>query len=616
MDKNRSNHEPASFLQNERPHLCLITNHGYGGVNIPIGGAPDTGGQNVYVNAYAEALDRLGYKVTIYARGGFPFYEEEKRREGEEYLTENVRYVYVPGGGDQFIRKEDISVALIEQMEWIYDHMNREGDELGLFPWQVCEAINTHYWDAGILGVSLVSRWQNDICSRMITRLLEGAVSQEALEKFHKDRHFYFISSAPDFYIGKLLLEEAGSEHYVNKEEVMLKAFREWSENSPLADPVDEHMDKNIDWLNLRSTIAAETMQLRPLILAKVLGTALLDQEIKPAIYKDEAFKRYRVYDDLLTYNDLLVRALDSVNRHAWTPHSLGIIKERNFRNKSKEINRDLKFRERRSHERVICDYSPAFAATSYEIAESLVTNLGVNIDDMLFFPPGVDTRIFREYTEDEMKGLYRYLQDETGLDPERVRSSVVYFETSRMDFTKRKDVLLKAFAEMEKNEDALLFIGGGPENDVYSSLREDLKQQEGISGRVFLLGFIPDEFLPMLFSLCDVYVSASEMEGFGMSVAQAAIIGKPVISSNKIPFSNFYLEEEAIIVPAGDVKGFARGMEALLKDAQKREEMGETSRKKAMGLDWENLTRNFIVHLNKKNFDIPITEQVSQKLI
>ncbi|MEJ2594320.1 MAG: glycosyltransferase family 4 protein [bacterium] len=616
MEKNRSKHEPRSFLKNDRPHICLITNHGFGGVNIPIGGAPDTGGQNVYVNAYAEALDRLGYKVTIYARGGFAFYEEEKLREGEEYLTEHVRYVYVPGGGDHFIRKEDISVALIEQMEWIYDHMNREGDELGCFPWQVCEAINTHYWDAGILGVSLVSRWQNDICSRMITRLLEGAVSHKALEKFHKDRHFYFISSAPDFYIGKLLLEEAGSEHYVNKEEVMLKAYQKWSETSPLADPVDEHIDKNIDWLNLRSTIAAETMQLRPLILAKVLGTALLDQEIKPAIYKDEAFKRYRVYDDMMTYNDLLARALDSVNRHAWTPHSLGIIKERNFRNKPKEINRELKFRERRSHERVICDYSPAFAATSYEIAESLVTNLGVNIDDVLFFPPGVDTRIFREYTEEEMKGLYQYLKDETGVEPERVKSSVVYFETSRMDFTKRKDVLLKAFIEMERNEKALLFIGGGPENDVFASLSEILGQQVEIRDRVFLLGFIPDEFLPMLFSLCDVYVSASEMEGFGMSVAQAAIIGKPVVSSNKIPFSNFYLEEEAIIVQAGDVKGFARGMGKLLTDGEKRKNMGESSREKAMGLDWENLTRNFIVHLNKKNFDIPITEQVSQKLI
>ncbi len=61
------------FARAERPQIALITNHGYGGVEIPIGGAPDTGGQNVYVNQLATALDELGFKVTVFARGGFPF---------------------------------------------------------------------------------------------------------------------------------------------------------------------------------------------------------------------------------------------------------------------------------------------------------------------------------------------------------------------------------------------------------------------------------------------------------------------------------------------------------------------------------------------------------------
>ena len=45
--------------------MALITNHGYGGPDIPVGGAPDTGGQNNYVNTLAAKLEVLGYKVTI-----------------------------------------------------------------------------------------------------------------------------------------------------------------------------------------------------------------------------------------------------------------------------------------------------------------------------------------------------------------------------------------------------------------------------------------------------------------------------------------------------------------------------------------------------------------------
>jgi glycosyltransferase involved in cell wall biosynthesis len=105
-------------------------------------------------------------------------------------------------------------------------------------------------------------------------------------------------------------------------------------------------------------------------------------------------------------------------------------------------------------------------------------------------------------------------------------------------------------------------------------------------------------------------------MEGFGMSVAQAAIIGKPIVSSNKIPFTSFYLAEEAIIVPAGNSTAFAEGMVKFLDDPAERDKIGEATRKKAMGLEWENLSKNFIVDLNKKNFDIPVTETVLKRML
>ena len=70
----QSSNRDDSFRQLDCPEIALITNHGYGGCEIPVGGAPDTGGQNFYVNTLARKLGLLGYKVTIFARGGFPLF--------------------------------------------------------------------------------------------------------------------------------------------------------------------------------------------------------------------------------------------------------------------------------------------------------------------------------------------------------------------------------------------------------------------------------------------------------------------------------------------------------------------------------------------------------------
>jgi glycosyltransferase involved in cell wall biosynthesis len=604
------------FHQSSRPHVALVTNHGYGGVSIPYGGAVDTGGQNVYVNSYARALDNLGYKVTVYARGGFSFYESERLRSGEELLTPYVRYVYVPGGGSEFIRKEDISIALIEELEWMYERIEKEAAALNQFPWQYYEMVNTHYWDAGVLGVSLVVKWQNDICARMIQHLTEGLVKEKKFKKFYSKRHSISISKAPAYSLGKLLLDGVAGKDYVHDEETMTKVFETWAKESPLAKQIPESIGQHIDWLNLRSTIAAATVPLRPLVLAEVLGNTVLNQQIHKAVFEDPAFRKYRSYSDLETFGDVLEKAHHGMNNHVWTPHSLGVIKEWNFRKKPLEVQRNLKFRERRSHERMICDYTPAFGATSYEIAQSLVANYGAKIDDVLYYPPGVDIDLFKDFEVEEMDEVVEYLHRKTGISPQQLKSSIVILETSRMDLTKRKDVVVKAFEQVaEKNDQVILLISGGPENGVYHGLNDMIGDSETLSGRAHLLGYVEEKYLPLLFGFADIYVSASEMEGFGMSVAQAAVNGKPIVSSDKIPFTSYYISDEALVVRAGDIGGFAKALDFFVNNPQEREARGKMIQQKAMGLEWENLTIKFLQDLNKKGFDIPITEYVAKKL-
>ncbi len=63
-------------------------------------------------------------------------------------------------------------------------------------------------------------------------------------------------------------------------------------------------------------------------------------------------------------------------------------------------------------------------------------------------------------------------------------------------------------------------------------ALREQVK---GILGSgwvdVFEPGFVPDKMLPAYYSMADVYVSASLMEGFGLPLAEALACETPVVA-------------------------------------------------------------------------------------
>jgi glycosyltransferase involved in cell wall biosynthesis len=93
---------------------------------------------------------------------------------------------------------------------------------------------------------------------------------------------------------------------------------------------------------------------------------------------------------------------------------------------------------------------------------------------------------------------------------------------------------------------------------------------------------------------VADVFVSASEMEGFGMSVSQAAAAGVAVVSSDLIPFATQYAPDSAVVVPAGDITGFAEAIEHLLTHEEERKDRAAKLLKVAQKLDWEATAERF----------------------
>jgi len=98
-----------------------------------------------------------------------------------------------------------------------------------------------------------------------------------------------------------------------------------------------------------------------------------------------------------------------------------------------------------------------------------------------------------------------------------------------RLDAKKRIDDIIRAIYLMRKNgEDvALLVLGEGPERLYYEKLIKDMKLDDS----VFLVGHVSNPY-PIL-KRADVFVLASEFEGFGMVVVEALALGLPVVASD-----------------------------------------------------------------------------------
>jgi hypothetical protein len=121
----------------------MITNHGIHQWNI-IPGLPDTGGQNVFVNQFTEALAELGFRVTIVNRGGYPHPVTGEPRRGLHYKDENQRILYLEDGLQRFVRKEDMNERVPLLVEFLRAYLDAEGTDVDL--------ILSHYWDGLKIG--------------------------------------------------------------------------------------------------------------------------------------------------------------------------------------------------------------------------------------------------------------------------------------------------------------------------------------------------------------------------------------------------------------------------------------------------------------------------------
>ena len=314
-------------------------------------------------------------------------------------------------------------------------------------------------------------------------------------------------------------------------------------------------------------------------------------------------------YWDAAKIGVLLNQELPQLVTHVWVPHSLGTVKKQNMPQESWQ---GLRIDERIETEMEMMPALNAVAATSSLIRRALEDDYDYH--EILFLPPCVKTERYYPRLLPADHEIWEFLAQHVPLAAAEVRQKLIITEISRTDKTKRKDVLIKAFARVhERHPNTMLAISIDETEEDLSAELKDLIRTLQISDHTAVLGYVWDE-LPDLYAATAVYCSPSVMEGFGMSVQEAAATKVPVVASDLIPFVSEYLLGHdpiqisyngnipmlqgggAIVIPADDVDGFAEALDRLIADEKLRREMGEQAYDITLPyFTWKSMTARFI---------------------
>ena len=145
-----------------------------------------------------------------------------------------------------------------------------------------------------------------------------------------------------------------------------------------------------------------------------------------------------------------------------------------------------------------------------------------------------------------------------------------IYLTVGGIEPRKNSIALLKAFCQVRTHlPNAQLVIAGGATLFDYRDYRQEFMAlaQSLPEGTLVLPGVVPDADLPALYRLADAFIFPSVQEGWGLVVLEAIASGRPVVTSNQPPFTEFLSDETALLVEP-TVSAIATALQQVLDPA------------------------------------------------
>jgi len=161
---------------------------------------------------------------------------------------------------------------------------------------------------------------------------------------------------------------------------------------------------------------------------------------------------------------------------------------------------------------------------------------------------------------------------------------------------------------DLARTHSELNFVWAGGEPDTVNEWREKIAIED--LGNLTLLGFVPNERLPIIQAACDIlmlpherHVSASSGGDIArftspMKLFEYLASGRAILSSD-LPVLREVLDEQvAVLVPPEDVRAWSNALQDLSTDPARRKILGDAARQKAEQYSWVRRAANSIAGL------------------
>jgi glycosyltransferase involved in cell wall biosynthesis len=135
---------------------------------------------------------------------------------------------------------------------------------------------------------------------------------------------------------------------------------------------------------------------------------------------------------------------------------------------------------------------------------------------------------------------------------------------------------MMDAFREEKAR---LLIIGAGPQERL---LKEEVRRRE-LDERVLFLGQVEESEKFRVLQMCDIYVSTSQHEGFGLVFLEAMASGLPVVCYDHGGQADFLENANTgYLVPLNDLSGMQTHCQQLMRDRELRRRIGQENMRRA----------------------------------
>ncbi|RMF56558.1 MAG: glycosyltransferase family 1 protein [Calditrichaeota bacterium] len=196
---------------------------------------------------------------------------------------------------------------------------------------------------------------------------------------------------------------------------------------------------------------------------------------------------------------------------------------------------------------------------------------------NLMIIPLGADDEIYdyKKYSFGDIKSRYN------------VSGRKIILTVGSLSERKGHRFVIEAikFLKADFPEILYLIVGrGSQENQL-----QQLIAVNNLEEHVRLIGFVPTEKLPEYYALCDVFILNStidhkgDVEGFGIVLIEANLMGKPVIGTRDSGMEEAIEHgKNGLLIPMNNIEATVWALRELLANPVKAQEMGEYGYRRA----------------------------------